>query len=185
MEDVTKKTFIEYCGLSNRTRNILHRNSDLFGIHYLDDPLKKIRVEDLSKVKYQDLKGLRGAGATSLQEIVELCSRTGVSLKEETEKPEQILEDRKITKDSFIRNCGLSTRARNVLYTNSSSFGVPYNDSSISKLRVSDIGKLSLTELQNLRGGGAVTLKEILELCARTGVEIKEAWIKQDPQLKS
>ena len=173
MEEITKETFIEYCGLSNRTRNLLHRNSDLFGLHYLDDPLKQIRVEDLSRVKYRDLKALRGAGPSSLQEIVELCSRTGVSLKEEIEKPEQIFEDSEITKDSFIRNCGLSTRTRNVLYMNSTAFGVPYANSSDSKLRVRDLWKVTLQELKKLRGGGKTTLKEILELCDRTGVKIE------------
>lgn len=80
----------------------------------------------------------------------------------------------KISRDSFIRDCGLSLRTQNVLYDNSETFGVtqnfPIND---NNLKVSDIGKCSLKEIAWFRNCGEKTLLEIKELCKQTDVKLR------------
>lgn len=81
----------------------------------------------------------------------------------------------KIDKNSYIRNCNLSVRTHNVLYSNSEAFGVPRKITATeSNFRVLDIGKLSLREIGTFRNCGKKTLSEIKELCQRTRVVLKQ-----------
>ncbi|MGB7841161.1 MAG: hypothetical protein WBL21_00110 [Salinimicrobium sp.] len=169
MVEINSKTLVRKCGLSNRAWNILYRNSDLFGVPNSDGPFLNLRLEDLGKVEFRDIRSLRGAGASTLQEIREICHKAGVLFMDEINRKPAV-EVGEINKESFIRNCNLSTRTRNVLYMNSTVFGIPYDNSTTSNLRVRDIGKVGIEELKRLRGSGAVTLKEILELCEKTGI---------------
>lgn len=80
----------------------------------------------------------------------------------------------KINKNSFIRDCNLSLRTQNVLYNNSEVFGVQSTFPIINNnLKISDIGKISLSDMSGFKNCGKKTLSEIKELCKKIGVELQ------------
>lgn len=79
----------------------------------------------------------------------------------------------RITKNTLIRDCGLSVRTHNVLYTNSEKMGVPCTTTDISPLKVNDLRKISLSDIKYFRQCGDKTVREIKVLAEKAGVKFK------------
>lgn len=87
---------------------------------------------------------------------------------------------KKISKNTLIKDCGLSIRAQNILYNQSESMGVPWGSLDHSPLKIGDLKNLSLLDLRCFRNCGDKTVKEIVALAERAGVKLKKSWIDND-----
>lgn len=82
MKSVLKNTYVFDCELSTRARNVLLNNSDLFGVEPIPGHPRRLMVKDLKNGSRRDLKFTEGVGQKTYKEIMDLCTKAGIRMKD-------------------------------------------------------------------------------------------------------